>query len=145
MSAAEMKHDPRCPAHGNPRWTDVGECGPCDSLAHADAPEGPPEDCECGDCYYVTPDCCGEPRPRCETGSAHDFYICSRGKGCDAERDRDAEEDAMLARMLLDDPVRHLMASGGVTACGVASDTLTPRTLTGFYGAVTCTGCRESV
>ena len=108
------------------------------------ADEEPCEACECGDCYYVTPDCCGEPRPRCETGSAYDFYICSVGMGYDAERDRDAEADALLAGILLDDPVRHLMASGGVTACGVASATLTPRTLTGFYGAVTCTTCRES-
>lgn len=99
--ATEMKHDPRCPAHDNPRWAGVDECGPCQSLAASDASQGPPEDCECGDCYYVTPDCCGEPRPRCETGSAHDYYICSRGKGCDAERDRDAEADALLARMLL--------------------------------------------
>lgn len=41
------------------------------------------EDCDCGGCRYVHPDCCGEPRPRCETGSAHDFYVCTVGKGCD--------------------------------------------------------------
>ena len=99
IGAAKTKHDPRCPAYGNLKWADVDECGTCNYLTRS--PQGPPEDCECGDCYYVTPDCCGEPRPRCETGSDHDYYICSRDKGCDTERDREAEADATLARMLL--------------------------------------------
>ena len=75
-------------------------CTACQDGA-TESPSDAPDACDCGECYYVTPDCCGEPRPRCETGSAHDYYVCSRGKGCDADRDRDAEADALLARMLL--------------------------------------------
>ena len=27
-----MKHHEHCPANGNPKWEQVDECGPCDSL-----------------------------------------------------------------------------------------------------------------
>ena len=86
------------------------------------AVDGLSEDCDCGGCRYVQPDCCGEPRPRCETGSAHDFYICSVGRGCDV--------------------TRHLLGEDGLTVCGIAVPTLTPRTVTTFYAAVTCPACR---
>lgn len=44
-------------------------------------------DCDCGECFYVQPDCCGELRPRCETGMAFDYYLCSNYPpfGCNKE------------------------------------------------------------
>ena len=40
------------------------------------------EGCDCGECQWVLPECCGDLQPMCETSSDGEVTVCARRMGC---------------------------------------------------------------